>query len=97
MKLFFSSEKYSEVLVCMQQVQPHLDLLWVHNIDRQIEGPQHHIAVAIAVMWCTLGGGMAAAACVLCPTSGNTRAPRSGHVGLRWGSLHQMDYFPIYI
>lgn len=65
MKLLFPSEKYSEGFPCMQQGHPHLYLLRVYDVDGQVEGPQHHIAIAI--MWCTLGrgGGVAAAASTL--------------------------------
>lgn len=99
MKLFFPSEKYSEGFPCMQQGHPHLYLLRVHDVDRQVEGPQHHIAVAIAIMWCTLrrGGGVAAAASTLYPPGRNTRTTKPGHGGQRWGTLHQVNYLPIYI
>lgn len=87
MKPFSPSEKYSDILFFKH---PHLYLLRVHDVDRQVEGPQHHVAVAVAVVWCTLGGdrGVAVAASAFCPPSGNTRIPRTGHGGLRWGTLH---------
>lgn len=81
----------------MQDDHPHLYLLGVHDVDRQVEGSQHHIAVAVAIMWCTLGGGMAAAVSILCSPSGNTCTHRPGHGCLRWGALHQVDYLSIYI
>ncbi len=100
MKPFSPSEKYSDILFFKQHSHPHLYLLRVHDVDGQVEGPQHHVAVGVAVMWCTLGGhgGVAAAAAsALCPPSRNTRIPRTGHGGLRWGTLHQVNYLPIYI
>lgn len=98
MKVFFLSQKNSG-LPCMPPGYSHLYLLRVHDVDRQVECPQHHIAVAIAVMWCTLrgGGGMAAAVSTICPPCGNTCTTKPGYGGLRWGTLHQVNYLPIYI
>lgn len=77
---------------------PHLYLLRVHDVNRQVEGPQHHVTVAIAIMWCTLGGGGGmAAASTLYPPGGSTYTRRTGYGGLRWGTLHQVNYLPIYI
>lgn len=81
----------------MKNGQPHLYLLGVHDIDRQVESPQHHVAVAIAVMWRALRGGVNTAVSVVCPTRGKTCTCRARHGGLRWGTLHQVDYLPIYI
>lgn len=80
----------------MQEGHPHLYLLGVHDVDGQVEGPQHHVAVAIAVMWRALGGGVTAAVSVVCIPRGNTCTRRAGQGGLRWGTLHQVDYLPIY-
>lgn len=84
---------------CLRQGHPNLYLLRFHDTDRQIEGPQHNIAVAVAVMWCTLGrgGGMVDAASTLWTFSRHTCTLRVGHGGLRWGTLHQVDHLPIYI
>lgn len=86
----------SEGVVCM----PHLYLLRVHDVNGQVEGSQHHVAVAIAIVWRTLGGsgGMAAAAAAastVYAAGGDTGSPRARHVGLRWGTLHQVDHLPI--
>lgn len=87
------------MLVYRSQSHSHLYLLRLHDVDRQIEGPKHDIAVAVAVMWWTLGGGggMAGAASTLCPFRGHSCTPRVCCGGLRWGTLHQVDHLPIYL
>lgn len=79
---------------------PHLYLLRVHYVDGQVEGPQHDVTVAIAVMWCTLGGGGDVAAADASPLYSGGRSTctsRDRYARLRWGTLHQVDHLPIHI
>lgn len=55
----------------------HLYLLRIHNIDGEVESPQHHVAVPIAVVRSPLrgGGGVAGAGSPFSPACRHASAP----------------------
>ena len=77
----------------------HLDLLGVHDVDRQVEGAQHDVAVSVAVVGPSLGrgGGVGGAGSSLGPSGRHASAPRAVLGGLGRGSLHQVDHLPVHV
>lgn len=46
---------YTFVCICLNgpgpQTHTHLYLLGIHDVDGQVERPEHHVAVSVAIVW----------------------------------------------
>lgn len=79
---------------------PCLNLLGVHDVHWEIKGTKHNIAISIAIMCGSGGHGLRSCAVSgLGPSRARGCSPWSGPwlSRLGRGSLHQVDYFSVYI